>query len=87
MLLAQAHRSFLPVAHLFPFTDFESKNFTCHFGETRLLSSYEDLAVISLSVDEIAHVLVEVHLRKVLREHVHVTFEREPDADSLLICE
>jgi hypothetical protein len=52
-----------------------------------LLSSYEDLAVISLSVDKIAHVLVEVHLRKVLREHVHVTFEREPDADSLLICE
>ena len=52
-----------------------------------MLSSYEDLAVISLSVDEIAHVLVEVHLGKVLREHIHVTFEREPDADSLLICE
>lgn len=62
MLLAQAQRSFLPVAHLLSLADLESEDFTSHFSETCLLASYEDLAVVSLSVDEVAHVLVEIHL-------------------------
>jgi hypothetical protein len=87
VLLTKSHGSFFPVGHLFTLADFKAKNFFSYLGEAGLLSSDENFAVVGLSVDEVAHVLVKVHTRQVLREHVHVTFEGEADADGALVCE
>ena len=87
VLLRQSQRSSLPVWHLFAFTNFQWKYFFRHLRQTSLLPRNANLTIVSLCVDKVAHILVEVHLGQMLREDIHIAFERKPDEDGLLLSE
>jgi len=61
MLLRKSKWSSFPIRHLLAFADFKWKHFFGYFCQTSLLTSYTDFAVVSLGIDEIAHVLVKIH--------------------------
>jgi len=62
------------------------EHFFGHLSEACLLSCHKNLAVVGLGIDEVAHVLVEIHSGQVFGKHVHVTFEGEAYANCTLMC-
>ena len=87
MLLRQSERSSFPVWHLLTFANFKWKYFLGNFSQSSLLASNANFAVVGLCIDEIAHVLIKVHLGKVLSENIHVAFEREAYVDGFFVSE
>lgn len=85
MLLTQAHGPQLPVRHLLSLANFKGQHLFCHLSQPGLLACDVDLAVVGLGVDEVAHVLVEVHPRQMLCEYIHIRLERKPNVDRLFM--
>lgn len=79
VLLTESKRAFLPIGHLLPLADLIVKHLFGHLGEARLLTRDKYFAIVCLGVNEVAHVLVEVHPWQVFSKDVHIAFERKPN--------
>jgi hypothetical protein len=72
VLLGFTQGTSLPVGHLLHFTDAFVKNPRSNFGQPSLLLDEEDLAEVTLRVNEILHVLDKVHVGQLPRELIYV---------------